>query len=86
MVIYIIVFKKERLDNMKCKKCESTNVNVQTNSFTKTKSRSFLWNLLMVCLTGGIWLLWMLIRKRKEKVIAETWATCQDCGHRWKIK
>ena len=71
---------------MICNKCESTNISVQTSSYTKTKSRSFLWNLLMIICTGCLWLLWMLIRKKKEKVITETWATCQTCGHKWKIK
>ena len=33
----------------------------------------------------GIWLIWMLIRKRKEKQVVETWATCQSCGKRWKV-
>lgn len=70
---------------MNCLKCGSNNVSVQTNSYVKSKRRSFLWNLFMFCCTGGFWLLWMLIRKRKEKVVTETWATCQTCGNRWKI-
>lgn len=70
---------------MKCVKCESEKVNIETTSYTRSKKRSFLWNLLMIFLTGGLWLLWMLVRARKEKVVTETWATCQDCGHRWKI-
>lgn len=42
--------------------------------------------LIMTLCTGGIWLLWMLVRRRKEKKITETWATCQDCGKRWKVR
>lgn len=71
---------------MKCSKCGSENVAVNTSTRTVTKSRSFLWNLLWILLTGGLWIIWMLIRKRKEKHITETWATCQSCGNRWKVK
>lgn len=71
---------------MVCPKCKSENVSVQTNSMMKSQKRSFLWNLLMICLTGGLWLLWMLVRGRKEKKITETYATCQACGNRWKVK
>ena len=70
---------------MKCYRCESENVQVNTNSVIVSQSRSFIWNLLMIFLTGGLWILWMLIRARKEKTVVETWATCQDCGSRWKI-
>lgn len=70
---------------MRCKKCNSENVSVQTTTYTKTKSRSLLWNLLMLILTGGLWLIWMLIRKKKEKVINKTYAVCQDCGYKWEV-
>lgn len=69
---------------MKCRKCGSTNVKVDYNVYVKSKSRSFLWNLLMICCTCGIWIVWMLIRKRKEKVVKEKTCICQDCGHTWK--
>lgn len=71
---------------MYCVKCGNSNVTFQTSTYTKSKSRSFIWNLLMLCCTGGLWLIWMLIRKKKQKVITETWATCQTCGHHWKVK
>ena len=70
---------------MKCSKCGSENVVVNTSTMMVSKSRSLLWNLLLIICTGGIWLLWMLIRKRKEKQVVETWATCQSCGKRWKV-
>ena len=57
-----------------------------TNTVVLSKSRSFLWNLIMTVLTLGLWLIWMIVRKRKEKKVTETWATCQSCGKRWKIK
>lgn len=71
---------------MICPKCQSENVTVQTNTMMKSKRRSFLWNLLMLICTGGLWLLWMLVRGRKEKQVVETYATCQTCGNRWKVK
>lgn len=71
---------------MKCPKCGSENVSVSTNTVVLSKSRSFLWNLIMTFCTCGFWLIWMLVRKRKEEKVTETWATCQSCGKRWKIK
>lgn len=70
---------------MKCKKCGGENVIVNTNTMMVSQSRSLLWNLLLIFLTGGLWIIWMLIRKKKEKKVTETWATCQSCGKRWKV-
>lgn len=69
---------------MACKKCGSNNITFSMNTYTKSKSRSFLWNLLLVLCTGGLWLIWMLVRKKKEKVIHEKTAICQSCGYSWK--
>ena len=77
---------KKRGMVMKCPKCECENVTVTTSTFTKSKSRSFLWNLFMCCITCGIWLIWMLVRKKKEVVVTETHASCQGCGYSWKIR
>ena len=71
---------------MICKKCHSSNVVVNMSSYTKSKSRSLIWNLLMILLTGGLWLVWMLIRKSKETVIHEKTCVCQTCGDSWNIK
>lgn len=71
---------------MVCPKCKSENVTVQTNAMMESKSRSCLWNFLMIFCTCGIWFLWMLVRRRKEKKVVETHATCQDCGYSWKVK
>lgn len=71
---------------MRCPKCGGENVVVNTNTVVVSKSRSFLWNLFMIIITLGWWLVWMFVRKRKEKTITETWATCQDCGKRWKVR
>lgn len=70
---------------MKCSKCGSENVLVNTNTVVVSKRRSFLWNLLWIICTGGLWIIWMLVRKKKEKKVTETWATCQSCGKRWKV-
>ena len=39
----------------------------------------------MIFLTFGFWLVWMAVRKRKEKVVEEVHEVCQDCGNDWKI-
>lgn len=70
---------------MKCKKCGSEDVKIDSSTYTVSKSRSFLWNLLLVICTGGLWILWMLIRKKKEKLVTEKRAVCQKCGHSWKV-
>lgn len=71
---------------MICPKCKGNQLTISENVYTKSKSRSFLWNLLMCCITCGVWLIWMFVRKRKEVVVHEKTAVCQSCGHSWKIK
>lgn len=70
---------------MTCPKCNSNNVQISASTYVKTKSRSCLWNLFMVCITAGIWIIWMLVRKRKEKVVTEKTAVCQNCGYSWSV-
>lgn len=70
---------------MVCPKCKSENVSINVNTYMKSKRRSLLWNILMVCCTAGIWLIWMLVRKRKEKKVTVKMAVCQDCGKSWKV-
>jgi len=69
---------------MVCPKCGSDKVVINTSTYSKSQSRSLLWNLFMLFITCGLWLVWMLIRKKKESVVKETIATCQHCGHTWK--
>lgn len=38
---------------MVCPKCGSTSVTANTSTYVVSKSRSFIWNLLLVFLTGG---------------------------------
>lgn len=70
---------------MVCKKCGSTNVTVSTSHVVRTKSRSFLWNLFMCFITCGFWLLWMLVRKKKEEVVQIKTVTCNECGYSTEI-
>lgn len=70
---------------MTCSKCGGNNVTVNESIYTKSKSRSLIWNLLMIFITGGIWLIWMLVRHRKEKVMHTKMCVCQSCGYSWKI-
>lgn len=70
---------------MVCKKCHSENCTVSTNYVVKSKHRSFIWNLFMIFITCGFWLIWMLVRKRKEKVIQIKTVTCNNCGASWEI-
>ena len=70
---------------MMCPKCQGQNVSISENIYTKSQSRSLIWNLLMIFITGGLWIIWMLIRKKKEKVVKIKSAVCQQCGHSWKL-
>ena len=71
---------------MICPKCGSKNLIINTSVYSKSKRRSLIWNLLMFMLTGGLWLIWMLVRRRKEKIVNDTIATCQSCGYSFKIQ
>jgi len=73
-------------DGIVCPKCGSDNVTVSVNTYVKSKRRSFLWNLFMIVVTAGFWLLWMLIRRRKEKVVTQKTAVCGNCAYSWKPK
>jgi predicted Zn-ribbon and HTH transcriptional regulator len=74
---------------MTCPKCKSENVNAQIAEKVKTKHRGCLgwclWLLLAFC-TCGLILIIPLITNSKVKSKTQTWAVCQDCGHRWKVE
>ena len=63
-----------------CPRCGSNNIHISVNAYQQKKKRSFLWNLFLVVITGGIWLIWMLVRNnavdKQEKVYV-----CQKCGY-----
>lgn len=71
------------LEFMRCPKCESENVKVTAMAYTKSQRRSLLWNLFMLIITSGLWLIWMLVRRNKERVVTNTMAVCQNCGYTW---
>lgn len=71
---------------MNCPKCKSNNVTLSVNNVVKSQSRSLIWNLIMLFLTGGLWIIWMLVRKRKEKVVMIKTCLCQNCGFSWEMK
>lgn len=70
---------------MNCKKCGCENVIISESVMMKSKRRSFLWNLLWILCTGGLWIIWMLVRKRKEKQVHVKMAVCQKCGYSWEL-
>lgn len=69
-----------------CSRCgEEEKINLQ--AVAEQKKRGFIsimmWLLLAVCTLGAI--IWIpLIRGKKSKTI--TYAICQKCGNRWKVK
>lgn len=70
---------------MICPKCKSENVTVQMSTYMKSQRRSFLWNLLWIFCTGGLWLIWMLVRRKKEKKVTQKMAVCNNCGKSWRV-
>lgn len=73
---------------MVCPKCHGENVKVDTVADVKTKHRSCLgwcmW-ILLALLTCGLILIIPLLTNSKTKTKMKTIATCQDCGHSWKV-
>ena len=70
---------------MICPNCGSNKVNITENMYTESKNRSFLWNAFMVLITGGLWIIWMLVRKKKEKTFCLKKCVCQNCSHSWEL-
>lgn len=70
---------------MQCRKCSSQIVSVNSSVYNQSESRSLLWNLAMILITGGLWIVWMLVRKKSERTVHVTMATCQQCGNAWKV-
>jgi len=69
---------------MDCIKCGSGNIQVMAGD-SSVKGKGILWSigrLILICCTCGLWL---LIGKRKGKIIVRTRAVCINCGHKWNI-
>ena len=63
-----------------CPRCGSNNIHISVNTYQQKKKRSFLWNLFLVVITGGIWLIWMLVRNNSVEKQAKVYV-CQKCGY-----
>lgn len=78
----------KKKDEIRCKKCGSTNVVVQAVTEVKTKHRGCLgwtlWILLAIC-TFGLILIIPLITNSKTKSKTHSEAVCQSCGNRWRV-
>lgn len=73
---------------MKCKKCYGDKVTMQIVQ-TKGKTRNVgigykLTRWFLILCTCGLWLL-VPSKKSNTNFKNETWATCQSCGHSWKV-
>lgn len=73
---------------MKCPKCKSENVNINTVADVKTKHRGCLgwclWILLAICTCGLIIIIPMLTNS-KTKTKMRKIAVCQTCGYSWNM-
>lgn len=70
---------------MVCPKCKSENVQIQTVSESrKTGCLTILLHIILACTILGLLIVIPLLLRRKTETV--TYAVCQDCGHRWKIK
>lgn len=77
---------------VKCPKCGSDNVNVQTVAHVKSKGKGCLyWLLIGWWFEFFMWLFFtipMIIVKifgrKKTQTKMKTYAVCQHCGHTWK--
>lgn len=70
---------------MVCPKCKSENVQIQTVSESrKTGCLTILLYILLACTILGLLIVIPLLLRRKTETV--TYAVCQDCGHKWKIK
>lgn len=73
---------------MECPKCHSTNVNIQQVNDRvgavkfDSLSHKIMRGILIICTLG----LWLLVPNRAStKIKSKTVATCQNCGHSWKV-
>lgn len=70
---------------MVCPKCKSENVQIQTVSeYRKTGCLTILLYIILACTILGLLILIPLLLRRKTETV--TYAVCQNCGHRWRIK
>lgn len=80
---------------MLCPKCKSENVKIDTLMSVKEKRKkgALYWIFIGWWFEPIMWIIFtipkllLLIFGKHTKTVsqAETWGTCQNCGHRWKI-
>ena len=70
---------------MTCPKCKSETITFQTVSEQKSTGclTVILYILLACTILGLLIVIPLMLRKKTETV---TYAVCQNCGHRWKVK
>lgn len=77
---------QKRIDELShCPECGGDQITVSKETHVESQSRSFIWNLFMTIITAGIWLIWMLVRGKKEEIVETKTAVCQKCGHSWEL-
>ena len=70
---------------MICPKCKSENVQIQTvTESRKAGCLTIILYILLACTILGLLIVIPLLLRRKTETV--TYAVCQNCGHRWKIK
>lgn len=68
-----------------CPKCKSTNISYQTVSESKkTSCLTVLLYIVLACTVLGLLIVIPLLLRKKTETV--TYAVCQDCGCRWKVK
>lgn len=78
---------------MKCKRCNSENINVQAVTETKTKGKGLYAKTIGRLVNAILWLFMTPIKfinlfiPKKVKVKSKTYkmAICQDCGKSWRL-
>ena len=77
--------KRDFDDRMTCPRCGSHNVQVQLTEKQKKRGclMSILWIFLALSIVGLIILIPLLTKKGSKTL---TWAVCQKCGLRWRVR
>lgn len=70
---------------MTCPKCNSSNISFQTvTEQKKTGCLTILLYILLACTLFGLLIVIPLMLRKKTETV--TYAVCQNCGHRWRVK
>ena len=69
---------------LRCKKCGSTNVNVQLVNESKRRGLLYLlFKIVLFCISVLIWLLSFLLPIKRK---TNKYAVCQNCGYSWRVR